>query len=695
VQSFACMRSLRLGNQQRCPRTKRPNEALSSNNQIASTTQAQYDLAGNQTFVNGNSVTYNGDNLVTAVTGLGISDTILYDGLGQRVQRTHNGTATTYVYDALGVAQEYVSGAWSRDYIADGTGTIVATENASAIPCKTCYFASDHLGSVRVVMDQNANVVARHDFLPFGEEIASGSAGRTAALGFNGITSDAAQKFTGQVRDQEPGMDYFNARYFTATMGRFNSPDPGNAGADLLSSQSWNGYGYVNGNPLNSTDPDGTDTISWSSPTVDVSGSSNFTFSFSSSNFNPFASGPNPFAYWGASTSRVFSSPLGPKAGLFGENMSDPLFGAPTGSCSGDLVRNIDNFLSSVLPKGNPFLNTGATMAQNGSTYHVDPRVASSILALESGNGRSYKGNKPFGIRGGRASYKSPALAIRDEFFILNLHIKTDQQTSINALYSGQSWVWADPTKPHWPNNVLSYPGYCGSDSGPTACGAGGGAVSKFLVKQGGNPISVEISMWRLMSVSVVLAFCPSFISAFGSEGSYRITSGREIVSEYYDYSFRVPRGWTIVPNAVPLLSTMSLTEIRGDELIPRGKASISFVPSPSDDRIVTIPQAIAADRRMGYPHPIATRSVVMPLAAHVANAIAVSFYSDTGDEEWPIHESNVYMDFGGRVAAFTLNYRKGDPKSAQYERDLRSILSSFGRLGGPSAPDAQCPPLR
>jgi hypothetical protein len=37
----------------------------------------------------------------------------------------------------------------------------------------------DHLGSVRLITDQNANVASRHDYLPFGEEIPNGSGGRS------------------------------------------------------------------------------------------------------------------------------------------------------------------------------------------------------------------------------------------------------------------------------------------------------------------------------------------------------------------------------------------------------------------------------------------------------------------------------------------------------------------------------------
>jgi RHS repeat-associated protein len=229
-------------------------------------TRWTYDNAGNLTNVNGNGAAYNAENQITwlsATTGNGGGvETLAYDAVGQRVQKTISGTGgstTVYVYDAFGqLASEYVNGTSTRDYVLDGAGDLMAVENASG-PCYTCYLAYDHLGSVRLVMDQNANVVGRHDYLPFGQEV-SGYAGRTTP-GFNvagSVPNDATQKFTGQIRDQESGMDFFNARYLTWSLGRFNSPDPGNAGADFVSSQSWNGYAYVLGNPLNAVDPTGT-----------------------------------------------------------------------------------------------------------------------------------------------------------------------------------------------------------------------------------------------------------------------------------------------------------------------------------------------------------------------------------------------------------------------------------------------------
>ncbi len=63
--------------------------------------------------------------------------------------------------------------------------------------------------------------------------------------------------FPGQVRDTETLNDFFNARYFTAPLMRFLSPDPGNAGADPTDPQTWNAYAYVRNNPLAFVDPSG------------------------------------------------------------------------------------------------------------------------------------------------------------------------------------------------------------------------------------------------------------------------------------------------------------------------------------------------------------------------------------------------------------------------------------------------------
>ena len=63
------------------------------------------------------------------------------------------------------------------------------------------------------------------------------------------------QKFTGQKRDNETGLDYFGARYMSAPQGRFMSPDL--LGGNIYDPQTLNKYSYVRNNPLRFTDPTG------------------------------------------------------------------------------------------------------------------------------------------------------------------------------------------------------------------------------------------------------------------------------------------------------------------------------------------------------------------------------------------------------------------------------------------------------
>jgi len=64
-------------------------------------------------------------------------------------------------------------------------------------------------------------------------------------------------RYTGKERDTESGLDYFGARYFGSSMGRFMSPD--SYGGRLADPQSLNKYAYARNNPLIYVDPDGHD----------------------------------------------------------------------------------------------------------------------------------------------------------------------------------------------------------------------------------------------------------------------------------------------------------------------------------------------------------------------------------------------------------------------------------------------------
>jgi hypothetical protein len=99
-----------------------------------------------------------------------------YDGNGLRVAKVGPNATTVYVYDA----QQQLVAEYS---------TSPATSSSA---CRTCYLSVDHLGSTRLVTDENGNVVARHDFLPFGEEVPAGMASRDNTFASNDPVSAVA-----------------------------------------------------------------------------------------------------------------------------------------------------------------------------------------------------------------------------------------------------------------------------------------------------------------------------------------------------------------------------------------------------------------------------------------------------------------------------------------------------------------------
>jgi RHS repeat-associated protein len=102
----------------------------------------------------------------------------------------------------------------------------------------------DHLGSTRLVTDNLGAAVSQHDFFPFGEEIAP-------------VFDHNRKLFTGHERDQETGLDYMLARYYSNSLGRFLSFDTSRLGVDRRNPQKWNAYTYVLNNPLKYFDPNG------------------------------------------------------------------------------------------------------------------------------------------------------------------------------------------------------------------------------------------------------------------------------------------------------------------------------------------------------------------------------------------------------------------------------------------------------
>ncbi|HKY26358.1 MAG TPA: RHS repeat-associated core domain-containing protein, partial [Pyrinomonadaceae bacterium] len=120
------------------------------------------------------------------------------------------------------------------------------------------WLVPDHLGTPRMIFDLSGSLanMKRHDYLPFGEELFPPTGGRSAAMGYSG--DGVRQQFTQKERDTETGLDYFGARYYSSTQGRFTSPDPLFFQKEMmLDPQRFNLYSYVRNNPLKLVDPKG------------------------------------------------------------------------------------------------------------------------------------------------------------------------------------------------------------------------------------------------------------------------------------------------------------------------------------------------------------------------------------------------------------------------------------------------------
>jgi RHS repeat-associated protein len=207
------------------------------NNRLVS---SGYDDAGNQT----------GDSQSRAFT---------YDAENRQI--TFNGSSGQYFYDGDGRRVKKIDGADTTVFVYNNGGQLIAEYRNDPVPPPaggggTSYLTSDHLGSTRLVTRSDGTVKARYDYLPFGDELGAGIGQRTTALGYS-LADSTKQKFTQKERDNESGLDYFGARYYSSPQGRFTSVDPSRVSVDITDPRSWNRYAYTLNNPLVYVDHNG------------------------------------------------------------------------------------------------------------------------------------------------------------------------------------------------------------------------------------------------------------------------------------------------------------------------------------------------------------------------------------------------------------------------------------------------------
>ena len=246
------------------------------NNRFSNTQQAiggvSYDGAGNILNDGANQYLYDGEGRICAVSSGGTGEPVLtgyiYNAEGERVSK---GSITEWSCDPgvngfkplsdyiVGLSGEQVtemgmdpSGtmAWQHTNVY-ALGQVIATYDNDGLH----FYLNDPLGTRRAQTDYAGVLEQTCSSLPFGDALNCG----------NSTQYPTEHHFTGKERDAESGLDYFGARYYGSSVGRFMSPDFNAADddldpvpyADLNNPQSLNLYSYVQNNPLSHKDADG------------------------------------------------------------------------------------------------------------------------------------------------------------------------------------------------------------------------------------------------------------------------------------------------------------------------------------------------------------------------------------------------------------------------------------------------------
>lgn len=159
--------------------------------------------------------------------------TAAYNGDGLRTTTTTSDGTTHYDWDTS-TSQLLSDG--TADYIYGPTGTVTEQLPAGSTTGTPNYYFTDQLGSTRALTDATGNITATYSYNAYGTT--------TAHTG----TATTPVQYAGGYHDPDTNLYYLVNRYYDPSTGTFLTRDPYEATTGAP-------YTYVNGDPINGTDP--------------------------------------------------------------------------------------------------------------------------------------------------------------------------------------------------------------------------------------------------------------------------------------------------------------------------------------------------------------------------------------------------------------------------------------------------------
>jgi RHS repeat-associated protein len=216
-----------------------------------------YDANGNKTQkIDGSSTsyTYDAENRMTAVSGAAAA-AFVYDGdgrdlctperseRGNRVKGVVGGVTTTYIGNYFEPLQGRWTGSTStmkKYYYAGGTRV---AERVGTLSTSYYFLLTDHLGSTSITATRTGGFSSELRYKAWGEtRYSSGSTPTTF-------------RYTGQREESSLGLYWYNSRWYSPGLGRFQSAD--SIVPDPYNPVDWDRYGYVRNNPVKYIDANG------------------------------------------------------------------------------------------------------------------------------------------------------------------------------------------------------------------------------------------------------------------------------------------------------------------------------------------------------------------------------------------------------------------------------------------------------